>query len=255
MKKRGITLKDLENEKIDNEKAKKWFIKGILHGEILNSYEGDTFEKKFSNYVYLSGIVQCQWIKSTNYDVYYQNLSSIIPRITSDSNLQNFVNIFLNANDKSVSQKIMKITSKSRFFEGRSKMDEFFIEEYVDIFKELSALSERYLKLLYGVAHNYSPNQIVVLQKKRFYEIWDDLRNNSEFAIFTNTIPNTVYWNASKHGGVEKVVRSKEIRFKSNEGEEVVSYSNFVSFVRDLYALTIVLIKIKLMIVLSIRTF
>jgi len=43
-------------------------------------------------------------------------------------------------------------------------------------------------------------------------------------------------------------VRSKEIEFNSNEGKVILTYSDFVLLVRELYACVLVLIKIGLII-------
>lgn len=50
-------------------------------------------------------------------------------------------------------------------------------------------------------------------------------------------------------------MRSKEIEFKSNEGNAILSYSNFVSLVRELYACVLVLIKIGLIIIFLLKAF
>ena len=67
-------------------------------------------------------------------------------------------------------------------------------------------------------------------------------------STFTKPFPNTIYWNSSKHGGISKKVRTKEIEFKSNEGVKTLSYSDFISLVRELYACTLPLTKINLII-------
>jgi hypothetical protein len=58
-----VNLQDLENEEIDEEKAKRAALRGMFHGHILKDYEGKTFEEKYQNYLYRSGIEHCTWIK------------------------------------------------------------------------------------------------------------------------------------------------------------------------------------------------
>jgi hypothetical protein len=67
-------------------------------------------------------------------------------------------------------------------------------------------------------------------------------------STFTKPFPNTIYWNPSKHGGVNKKIRTKEIEFKSNEGVKRLSYSDFISIVRKLFACALTLTKINLVI-------
>jgi len=64
--------------------------------------------------------------------------------------------------------------------------------------------------------------------------------------VFTTPFPNTIYWNASKHNGVTKNVGLRQIQFSSNDGNETLSYCDFVTLVREVYACMIALIKMKL---------
>ncbi|MGA9150789.1 MAG: hypothetical protein WBZ36_09435 [Candidatus Nitrosopolaris sp.] len=67
--------------------------------------------------------------------------------------------------------------------------------------------------------------------------------------MFTKPFPNTIYWNASKHNGITKNVGLRRIEFNSNDGNEILSYSDFVTLVRDVYACMIALVKINLIFV------
>jgi hypothetical protein len=55
------------------------------------------------------------------------------------------------------------------------------------------------------------------------------------------------YWNASKHSGITKKIRAKEIEFKSNEGIKTL-YFDFILLVRELYACATTLTEIGLII-------
>jgi hypothetical protein len=76
-----------------------------------------------------------------------------------------------------------------------------------------------------------------------------------DYSVFTKPFPNTIYWNESKYSRVTKKVRSKEIEFNSNEGNAILSYSDFVLLVRELYACVLVLIKIGLIIRFSFKIY
>jgi len=39
------------------------------------------------------------------------------------------------------------------------------------------------------------------------------------------TLPNTIYWNAGKHNGITKKIKTKEIEFRSNEGIAIIYYT------------------------------
>jgi len=96
---------------------------------------------------------------------------------------------------------------------------------------------------------NYSSEEdISKLENTDFYKIWKKLKDDEVLNTFTKPFPNTIYWNASKHGGISKKVRTKEIEFKSNESVKRLSYSDFISLVRDLYACALPLTKINLII-------
>jgi hypothetical protein len=105
--------------------------------------------------------------------------------------------------------------------------------------------------------HNYrTDKEIEKLEKTHFYDVWKSIRNDSNLKVFTSKpFPNTIYWNASKHDGITKKVNLKEIEFKSNEGDRTLLYSDFVSVVRELYSLTVVLEKINLMIGFQTKAF
>jgi hypothetical protein len=86
---RGIYLDNIENEQFDHEKNKKAVIQGIFHGLILVRFEGNSFEEKYKNFLYYSQIENCDWIRNTHYDNYYQVLYNITSKL-------NFVVLTLN---------------------------------------------------------------------------------------------------------------------------------------------------------------
>jgi hypothetical protein len=126
-----------------------------------------------------------------------------------------------------------------------SRIDETIIDEHIEIFRELGAIAEGYLKLIYGIKHNCHTNQD--LEKLDFHHIWKNLKQDSNFGVFTKPFPNTIYWNALKHNKFRKNVGSCEIELRSNNGRRILNYSDFRSLIRELYACTLVLTKINLM--------
>jgi hypothetical protein len=246
---RGITLNELDKEKFEYEKAKEKAYFGILDGLIIKTYKGDSFEEKFNNYLYYSGIEQCEWITNTTYDLYYQTLSNILSTNTSNTNMINFIGRFIKRKMKSTTQGIAKIQTKWKFFRNIQTLDEITIDEHLETFRELAAIAENYLKLLYGIKNNYSTDQEMErLEKTKFHDIWNDIKINTNFNLFIKPFPNTIYWNASKHAGITKKVSLKEIEFKSNDGTKALSYRDFISLVRELYASTLVLVKMNMIV-------
>ena len=57
--KSGVNLQDLENEELDEEKTKRAVLGGMFYGLIIKDCEGKTFEEKYQNYLYRSGIEHC----------------------------------------------------------------------------------------------------------------------------------------------------------------------------------------------------
>jgi hypothetical protein len=142
------------------------------------------------------------------------------------------------------------IRTKEKFFKNPSKIDEITVDEHLDIFRESAAITENYFKLIYGIKHNYNTDQeIEKLEKAKFSDIWKDIKDDINFKLFTKPFPNTIYWNASKHSGITKKVTLKQIEFRSNEGDKTLSYDDFATLVRELYACMIALLKINLIII------
>lgn len=124
------------------------------------------------------------------------------------------------------------------------------IIEHLDIFRESGAITENYLKLIYGIKHICETDQeIEDLEKTEFYKIWKDIKDDVIFKLFTKPFPNTIYWNASKHNGITKKVTLKQVEFKSNEGDKTLSYDDSVNLVRELYVCMMALSKINLIII------
>ena len=172
---RGVTIQDLEKETFEREKAKKAAIRGVFDGIIIRNYKGNSFQEKLDNYLYHSGIEQSVWISKTGYDLYYRTLHEVISRDLSDRNTINFIHRFTKRKVKSTTQALIKIQTKEKFFKNPSKIDEMTIDEHLDIFREAGAITENYLKLIYGIKHNYDTDQeIEDLEKTKFYQIWKE---------------------------------------------------------------------------------
>ena len=75
-----------------------------------------------------------------------------------------------------------KINRNQKFYRRTVKINEVTVDEYVEIFGELGAILENYLKLLYGILHNYrTDKEIEQLEKTIFYDIWKGLKSDSGF--------------------------------------------------------------------------
>jgi hypothetical protein len=255
--KRGVTLQELEKEEHDLKKAKDIAIRGILHGTILKYYNGNSFEEKFKDYVYSSGTETCEWIRKTGYDSYFNVVTNQVSKLVMNKDATKYIVDNLNISTRSRSQAIMGLfLTKPDFIKDLPNFNEKVIEDHVEVFKRLSGVAEKLFKLIYAIMNSYwtmptPPN----LDKMKFFEIWDAVRNDHTFNILAKAVPDTVCWNASKHDGYTKLVSSKQVKFKSNEGEITLSYSDFVSRVRELYACTLALTKISLIITFNLRRF
>jgi hypothetical protein len=191
---------------------------------------------------------KCKWLQTTDYNKYLQTLLDFVSKISSNTVLQ-FVFNYKAKKLVPISQGIVRIFRTKMFFRDVHTLDEETIDETLEIFRELGAIGEHHLKLLYAMKHNYSSEQdISKLEKTEFYKIWKELKDDEVLSTFTKPFPNTIYWNASKHGGVSKKIRTKEIEFKANEGVKRLSYSDFISTVRELFACALTLTKINLVI-------
>jgi hypothetical protein len=116
-----------------------------------------------------------------------------------------------------------RIYTKQKFYQETIILDEITVDKHIEIFRELGAIAENYLKLVYGVVHKYrTDKEIETLEKTQFYDIWKSITNDSSLKVFiTKPFPNTIFWNASKHDGITKKVNHKEIEFKANEGYKI----------------------------------
>jgi hypothetical protein len=247
---RGVSLRDLKIEELDEEKTKRAALRGIFHGLILTGYRGSSFEEKYEDYLLRSGIEQCSWISKTDYNTYYNTYYSFVSKINSDKEKIFFINEFVKRKIYATTQHLAKISRKGGFYQESAVIDEALIDDHIDIFKDLGAILENYLKLLYAIKQELTAKkEIDNIENTNFYEVWKSLRDDPILRVFTaKSFPNTIYWNASKHDGITKKIDSKGIEFRSNEGVEVVSYSDFVSLVREMYSVAIVLGKINLMV-------
>lgn len=242
---KGLNLNDIEKE-INLEKGKRAALLGMFHGIILKYYNGNTFKEKYEHFLYNSNIQSCDWIKKTQYDNYYKKLFELILKIKNNSNNIEFINIYSKHKNKSTTQAITKINTKENFFCNNISINEKTIDEYIEIFRELCSVIEGKLKLMYGIKYSFTSKQIIKLEKTKFFDVWNDLKNDDERKLFTKPFPNTIYWNASKHNGITKKVNDKSVTFISNEGEKTISYEDFIQLVRELYACTVILIKTNL---------
>jgi hypothetical protein len=237
---RGVTFEEIEKEAYDYERLKRVALQGLFDGNILKGYKGNTFEEKFNNYLYTSGIERCKWITKTGYRIYYQTFCNHISKLNSDRDAISLINKFVKEGGKSTTQALTKILVKSKFFEDSPRIDETIIDEHIEIFRESGAIAEGYLKLIYGIKHNCHTNHICFI-------IWKNLKQDSNLGVFTKPFPNTIYWNALKHNKFRKSVGSCEIEFRSNNGRRILNYPDFRSLIRELFACTLVLTKINLM--------
>ena len=134
-KTRSVTLKDLENEEINRERAKMAFIKGIFVGIVLRNYSGS-----FTDYLYRSGTENCTWISNTHYDDYFWALSNLAPKVATEVDKLIFIGDFSKRKIRSTIQAVAKISIKKRFFEDRKDFSESIIDEHIEIFRELGAI-------------------------------------------------------------------------------------------------------------------
>ncbi|HEX7141362.1 MAG TPA: hypothetical protein VF222_02670, partial [Nitrososphaeraceae archaeon] len=174
---RGVSLKDIEKEEMDIDKGMKAVIKGIFHGVIIKNFTGKTFEEKFLNFLYYDGITHCRWINKTDYHNYYNTLFTLVKTINSDLEKLKFIHNLLEIKRNSTSQGITKIFLKKDFFKEYSNHNELTIDLYIEVFKELAGIIESYIKLIYGIKANYTTNDIIRLNKKKFYYFWEHLKN------------------------------------------------------------------------------
>ena len=189
----------------------------------------------------------CKWIKKTEYSNYYKKLNEMLSKTITNLDTIEYINTYSKHKIKATTQAITKINTKENFFNNNTNVNEKTIDEYIEIFRELCSVIEGRLKLLYGIKYKYNPKQITNLEKTSLFDVWKDLKNDTDMKLFTKPFPNTIYWNASKHNGITKRVNDKSISFTSNEGDKAISYEEFIQLVRELYACTIILVKINLM--------
>lgn len=254
---RGATLQEVEKEDHDHEKAKAMAIRGILHRSIFKAYKGSSFEEKFKDYLYSSGTETCEWIGKTSYDSYFNAVMNQVSKLVMNNDATKFIIDYLNKSTRNRSQAVMRlILTKPKFFKDLPNLNEKTIDDHKEIFMSLSGIAEKLFKLIYAVINNHwamptHPN----LDKKRFFEVWDAVRNDPAFNILAKAIPDTICWNTSKHDGYIKFVSSKQVKFTSNEGTITLTYSDFIFRVRELYACTLALTKISLMIAYNLKNF
>ncbi|WP_415311072.1 hypothetical protein [Candidatus Nitrosocosmicus sp. FF01] len=243
--KRPISVDQLSNEIPDYDKCTERAIEGLLGGHIIKNYAGTTTKEKFENYLYYSGIEQIRWIANTSYDGYYKRLFVVANNIKYKIETIGFVKQFLSTKFLPTTQGLSSIFLKEKFWKEKLSVDESIIDEFIEIFRSLVAIYENKLKLLYGIKyHKYQ--DIKKLERKKFYEVWSDLKEDDDYNLFTTPLLSTIYWNASKHDGITKVIYSKTIRFESNEGTEEISYEDFLALVRELYACVSAFMKFNL---------
>lgn len=155
LKPRGVTIADIEKEQHDYDKGKRAALMGILDGHVFRGYEGNTFKEKFKNYIYDPGITDCKWIRTTDYDKYLQTLLHFVSEISSNKTLQ-FIYDYKRKKLVSISQGIVRIFKNKKFFKDEIVPNENTVDEAIDIFRELGAVAEHHLKLLYAIKYGYS---------------------------------------------------------------------------------------------------
>jgi len=255
--KRGVTLQDVEKEKHDYEKAKDMVIRGILHGSIFKNYKGNSFEEKIKDYLYSSGTEICEWIGKTDYISYFNTMMNKVSKLVMDIDATKYILNFLNESTRSRSQAIMTlILTKPDFFKDSQNYDEKTIDDHIEIFKMLSGVAEKMFKLIYAIINiHWTLPTPPDLEKEELYGVLKAVRKDAAFNVLAKAVPDTIGWNASKHIGYNKFVGSKQVKFTSNEGIKTLTYADFISRVRELYACTLVLTKISLMIALERKSF
>jgi hypothetical protein len=78
-----------------------------------------------------------------------------------------------------MSQGIVRVFRTKMFFRDVHTLDEKTIDDTLQISRELGAIVEHHLKLLYAMKHNYSSEQeISKLEKTEFYTIWKELKDD-----------------------------------------------------------------------------
>jgi hypothetical protein len=159
------------------------------------------------------------------------------------------VNILIKEKEISSTQGMVRIQTKNEFFKDNLTINESLIDQHLEIYRELVSIAENYIKFLY--LFKYPSKSFETINKTYFFSIWDDLKNDSELKIFVTPFPNTICFNASKHNGISKNVVDHIMEFNANEGPFSISYEEFIKMVRELYADSIVLMKIKLILILE----
>jgi hypothetical protein len=257
--KRGATLEEVEKEgDHDYKKAKDAAIRGILHGYILKDYKGTSFEEKFKDYMFTSGTEVCEWIGKTDYASYFNAIMNQFSMLVMNKDAIKYIIDYLNKSTRNRTQAIITlIFTKPEFFKDLPNFDEKTIDDHIEVFKSLSAIVEKMFKLIYAIINKHwtmqTPPNLDI--ERNFYKFWNAVKNDAAFSVLTKAVPDTIAWNASKHGGCSKSVNSKRIEFTSNDGTIVLTYSQFISRVRELYACTVALVKISLMITLNLKIF
>jgi hypothetical protein len=222
----------------------------ILHTLIITSSthtENPSFYSKFHEYTKYIGITNCEWISKTNYDGYFNKFLEIGSQINNDKDKLKQVS-YLNNKEISMFQAFVRVQSKDLFF--KNDIDDRVINQCIEVFRELSSICENYLKFLYLVKHANTPHKNI--EKLEFYHVWKDLSGDAQFKIFTSPFPDTDILNASKHLGIQQMVDTQNISYQSNRLSVPIqiSYEAFIKLTRELYACTITLTKIKLILLL-----
>jgi hypothetical protein len=71
----------------------------------------------------------------------------------------------------STTQHLAKIYTKSEFFQDKP-IDEALIDEHIDIFRDLGAILENSLKLIFAIQHNYTKKEdIKDIENTTFYKV------------------------------------------------------------------------------------
>jgi hypothetical protein len=252
LRKKGVKIEETSIDTDQKNLLKIQLLSSILSILILRNtveMQSSSFYLKFQTYIKMIWVSESEWIDNTQYDDYFNEFLKLAYEIYNDNNKRKQVN-YLDNKQTAMFQTITRIQSMNLFFSNNAQIDDFLVDQYIIIFRDLCAVFENYAKFLYLIQNvNNLPKNI---ENKDFYDVWKNLRDDNKFKIFVSPLPNTDILNASKHLGVHRIVKTQNLSYTSNRMPNPVeiSYQDFINLTRELYACTITLVKIKLILIL-----
>jgi hypothetical protein len=224
-------------------------ILGVLILRNTTEMKNCSFYLKFQKYVKLIGISNCEWINKTRYDNYFAEYLDLAFEIYNDHDKLRQVN-YLDNKQTAMFQTITRIEFMNLFFSNTAEIDDLLVDQHINIFRDLCAVFENYTKFLYLVKNvNNLPKNVEDIE---FHKIWKNLKDDNKFITFASPLPNTDILNASKHLGIHRKIDNQKLSYQSNRLPKPleITYQDFVNITRELYACTITLVKIKLILIL-----